>query len=98
MGFMKPEIIEHMLEASEPAKYSVLLQSPAAMEEFLRWCQESSDASRIIESAKDEIHTFPVEPGSSTYCIAMSVDTLGRIVRGLTEEFEDLWLEELISR
>jgi hypothetical protein len=98
MESLSPEIIGHMVEASDPTRYSVLLRNTAELAEFLQWCKRSVAASRIIQDAKDEIHMFATEPGASTYCIAISAETLARIMRSLAREYEDLRLAELFGQ
>lgn len=98
MEALSPEVIEHILEVSEPTRYSALLRNPANLNEFVGWCQESRDAQRIIEKMGDEIYTFSLDQGGGAYCIAMSIDTLSRLVKDLAIEYEDRELDRLFRR
>jgi hypothetical protein len=98
MSQMQPEIIQHMIEASEPTRYSVLLRDPEQVSSFVRWCQRSYVASDIFREREEQIHTFVIDPDEQVYCLALSVDTLGELVKDLAAEYEEERLREFLSR
>jgi hypothetical protein len=98
MKVYQPDILETLVEATEPARFSVLLRTPEQLREFVEWCQRSYVASDILRQKQDVFwRSGPISLDGGDP-LALTLDSVEEILPELVAEYEMEKLRKLLAQ